>query len=414
MNLEKKRWLILAASCLINLCIGSLYAWSVFAAPMAKHISEAQGLTGDSALTAAALAIVFTLANAVGPLTMIGGGFINDSLGPRWGILIGGVLFGGGMLLSGFADSLGLLMITYGLCCGLGMGFVYTCTISNSVKFFPDKRGLIGGIATATYGLSSVIIPPIAHALIGGYGILMAFRILGGVFSIIIIAAAFFIEKAPADFLPANMAKQQAQRVEAGAGKDKNWRQMLRESSFYIMFLMLMCGAFSGLMIISQASPMAQRMIGMEPAQAAFAVSLLALFNALGRIMAGYLSDKLGRIQVIRIVFVISIVGLFLLGISGMGQSALFMAGVAIAGICFGAFMGVFPGFTADRFGAKFNSVNYGIMFIGFALAGTLGPLAAGRIVLATGSYQMAFAAAGALGVLGFFLTLLYTRRFKA
>lgn len=411
MKLEKKRWLILAASCLINLCIGSLYAWSVFAGPMAEHISQVQGLTGAQQLTAAALAVVFTVANAVGPVTMIGGGFINDSLGPRWGILLGGLLFGGGMFLSGFAGSLGMLTAVYGLGCGLGMGCVYTCTINNSVKLFPDKRGLIGGIATATYGLSSVIIPPVAQKLIVGGGVLSAFRILGAAFTVIIVLCSFLIEKAPQDFTPAGMGGPKKQ---AAAGQDKNWRQMLAQSSFYVMFLMLMCGAFSGLMIISQASPMAQKMIGMEPAQAAFAVSLLALFNALGRVLAGYLSDKLGRIQVIRIVFLISIVGLFLLTVSGQGQTLLFMTGVSIAGICFGAFMGVFPGFTADQFGARYNSVNYGIMFIGFALAGTFGPLAAGRIVLATGSYRMAFIAAGGLGLLGFLMTFVYRRMVKA
>lgn len=412
MKLEKKRWFILAASCLINLCIGSLYAWSVFAGPMAAHISQAQGLAGDQQLTAATLAVVFTVANAVGPITMIGGGFINDSLGPRWGILLGGLLFGGGLILSGFANSLGMLTMAYGLGCGLGMGCVYTCTINNSVKLFPDKRGLIGGIATATYGLSSVIIPPIAQKLIVSGGVLSAFRILGITFTVIIFLCAFLIEKAPQGFVPAGMAGQKKQAA-AGA-PDQNWRQMLSQSSFYVMFLMLMCGAFSGLMIISQASPMAQKMIGMEPAQAAVAVSLLALFNAMGRVLAGYLSDKLGRIQVIRIVFLISIVGLFFLTISGQGQTLLFMSGVSIAGICFGAFMGVFPGFTADRFGARYNSVNYGIMFTGFALAGTVGPLVAGRIVLATGSYQMAFVAAGVLGLLGFVMTFVYRRIVKA
>lgn len=139
MDFTKRRWLILGASCLVNLCIGSLYAWSVFAAPMAAHI---QSVTGGEAPN---LAIIFTIANAVGPITMISGGFFNDKLGPKWVIFLGGVLFGAGMIFSGFAQSVPVLLLTYGLGVGLGVGLVYGCTVSNSVKFFPDKRGLVGG-----------------------------------------------------------------------------------------------------------------------------------------------------------------------------------------------------------------------------------------------------------------------------
>ena len=140
MNLTKKRWIILVASCLINLCIGSLYAWSVFATPMAEYLTM---ITGNEVK---GLAIIFTIANSVGPVTMISGGAINDKLGPKWVIFIGGLLFGGGMILSGFATSIGMLTMTYGLGVGLGVGMVYGCTVSNSVKFFPDRKGLIGGI----------------------------------------------------------------------------------------------------------------------------------------------------------------------------------------------------------------------------------------------------------------------------
>lgn len=409
MTLEKKRWIILIASCFINLCIGSLYAWSVFASPMAVHINEIHGLTGTVAVTAANLAIVFTVANLVGPVTMISGGFINDTLGPRWVILVGAVLFGGGFILSGFSGSIPFLVVSYGLGCGLGMGMIYGATVNNSVKFFPDKRGLIGGIATATYGFSSVLIPPVAHRMIGGYGILTTFRVLGILFFIIIVGCAFLIEKAPADFIPESMKGMQV-KTGVVATDSKTWREMMANGRFYIMFLMLMCGAFSGLMIISQASPMAQKMIGMTAQEAALAVSVLALFNAFGRIMAGYISDKFGRVQVIRVVFLVSVAGLACLFMSGQGQNILFILGISLAGICFGAFMGIFPGFTADSFGPKYNSVNYGIMFIAFALAGTVGPLAAGKIVMRTGNYQMAFAVAGILAVLGFILTFIYRK----
>ena len=187
---------------------------------------------------------------------------------------------------------------------------------------------------------------------------------------------------------------------------------MLSDPIFYIMIIMLMCGAFSGLMITSQASPMAQKMAGMSVGLAATAVSILALFNAAGRIVAGTLSDKFGRVTVLTGAFILEIAGLALLFITGTGDTILFMTAVSIIGVCFGALMGVYPGFTADQFGVRNNSVNYGIMFIGFAVAGYFGPTTAGKILASTGSYSTAFLVSMALAVLGILLSVFY--RLKA
>ena len=395
-NLDKQRWVVLAASCLVNLCIGSIYAWSVFAAPLAEKLTALLGRP----LTAADLAIVFTVANSVGPVTMISGGFINDKFGPRRVILTGGVMFGIGMILCGFAKSVGGLILGYGLVLGLGLGMAYGATISNCVKFFPDKRGLAGGIATAAYGLSSVIVPPVANAMIGTVGIDRTFFILGGVFLAVILVSSLFISTAPVAVAGPQSGK--------AAGKD--WRGMLADPVFYLMLTMLLCGAFSGLMITSQASPMAQRMTGMTPALAATAVSVLALFNVGGRILAGTLSDRFGRVAVLRGAFVVEIAGLALLWLTGAGEHVLFFAGVSLVGLCFGALMGIYPGFTADQFGPAHNSVNYGIVFIGFALAGYFGPTVCRSILSSSGSYSAAFLIAACLSVLGIGLSFVFRR----
>lgn len=411
-KLTRKRWLILTASCLINLCIGSLYAWSVFAAPMAEYFNSVHGGT----LTTADLAIVFTVANSVGPITLISGGFINDRLGPRWVIAAGGVIFGGGMFLSGMAEGLPLLLTGYGLGCGLGMGLVYGCTISNSVKFFPDKRGMIGGIATASYGISSVLIPPVANMLINQAGVLAAFKLLGIAFLIIICCCAFFIEKCPEGFVPTGFLPENNSRnsgagdSEAAESMDKDWKEMLREPVFYVMIMMLTCGAVFGLMTISQVSPIAQTMIGMSAASATAAVSILALFNAAGRVLAGYISDVIGRINTLAIMLVMAVGGLLLLSTAGEGDVSRFFIGVSVVGLCFGAFMGVFPGFTADQFGTKHSSVNYGIMFIGFAVAGYVGPMIMSTVYGRTGSYVPAFWIAIGLAAAGLTLTVIYRK----
>ena len=399
-NMDNKRWVVLAASCLINLCIGSIYAWSVFSVPLAEKLTALLGRP----FTAADLAIVFTVANSVGPITMISGGFINDRFGPRRVILVGGAMFGIGMILTGLARSLGGLIVSYGLVLGLGLGMAYGCTISNCVKFFPDRRGLAGGIATAAYGLSSVIIPPVANALIARVGVSGAFFILGGVFLTVILLSSLFITGCPEGYRPAGMQKMPDRVLDEG----KNWRGMLADQVFYLMLAMLLCGAFSGLMITSQASPMAQRMTGMTPALAATAVSVLALFNVGGRIVAGTLSDRFGRVAVLRGAFVVEIAGLALLFVTGAGETFRFFAGVSLIGICFGALMGIYPGFTADRFGARHNSVNYGIMFIGFALAGYFGPTVCRSLLASSGSYAQAFVVAACLAVAGIILSYVY------
>lgn len=405
MNLTKKRWLVLISSCLINLCIGSLYAWSVFAAPMAEYIGSIRGVS----MTAAGLAVVFTVANSVGPVTMISGGKLNELLGTRMVILIGGVMFGAGMVISGFATGLPLLIIGYGLFTGLGMGAAYGCTITNTVKFFPDKKGLIGGIATASYGLSSVLVPPIANRLIDAVGVSSAFKIIGVIFIVVIAAASFFIEKCPDGFAPDGW-KPAVTAAKAVAVEDKNWKQMLASPVFYVMITMMTCGAFSGMMCISQTSNIAQANIGLSPASAAVMVSMLALFNAAGRVSAGYVSDRIGRINTLRIALVLSLIGLGILYICSSGQTVLFAVGIALIGISFGSFMGVYPGFTNEQFGSRYSGVNYGIMFIGFAFAGCVGPTVMSRILGATGSYQMAFLVAAVISVCGLALSFLYDR----
>lgn len=403
MNYQKKRWLILIASCFVTLCIGSLYAWSAFASPMTVYLSECAGHE------IASLAIVFTIANAIGPVTMISGGYINDKMGPKAVLLVGGLLFGAGMIGSGFVTSVGMLIVTYGLGVGLGMGLIYGITVSNTVKFFPDKGGFAGGLITACYGASSIIIPPIANALAEAYHVTTAFKVIGIVMLVIICASAFVIEACPADFQLGGAAAKTA----APAVKDHTYRDMLKTSDCYLMLLTLMCGAFAGMMVISQASQIAQKMMGLTPATAAVIVSVIALFNTLGRLASGTISDKVGATGTLRITFAASLVASVILFFCKEGGMALFCVCLAVIGFAFGSIMGIYPGFTAQRFGRKYNSVNYGIMFIGFALAGLFGPTVINSIFQSTGRYQPAFLASAALALVGEILIIFLRRSAK-
>ena len=395
---NKFRWIALAVSLLINLCIGSVYAWSVFANPLAAVISEATG----SAVTAANLSIVFTIANSVGPITMISGGFINDKIGSKWLLFIGGLLFGAGMIGSGLSKSIGLLIVCYGLGVGLAIGLIYGSTVSSSIKLFPDKKGLAGGLTTAAYGISSVLIPPVANGLIEGRGIEKAMVILGIIMMVIIVACGFIY----AACFKKYTAHQNNEGSASPAAGGMKWNQMLKTPYFYVMIIMLCMGAISGLMITSQASPLAQGIFGMPAAGAAVIVSILALFNTGGRLLSGAVSDRIGIINTLRITFILFILGQALLLISLSAGSGLFIAGVCVVGLCFGSIMGIYPSFTAKKFGAAHNSVNYGIMFCGFALAGYLGPMLLNTVYNSTGAYNLAFIIAAALALAGLLLTL--------
>jgi MFS family permease len=395
--LTKKRWIILIASCLINLCIGSMYAWSSLSAPMAVELG----------VESTVLSPVFSTANAVGFITMIIGGLLNDKYGPRWVMFVGGLMFGVGMFTCSFAQSVFHLTLSYGICLGLGLSLVYGCTISNTIKFFPDKRGMVGGMTTAFYGISSVIFAPVAEALSNAYGARNTFKILGVLFLVIICAGSFLMQKCPAGFVPTGYVAPVVTTTKKVG--DKTPGEMLRMPIFYVMLLMLTCGGTFGMMIISNARGIAMNMVGASTATATLFVSVLCLFNTAGRLVAGSLSDKLGRINTLTVALVIALIGLVVLFLAAnTGLIALFAVGVVLIGICFGTFMGVFPGFCTDQFGTKNNTVNYGIMWIGFSLAGIVGPTILTKVYSATGAYQMAFLIAIGIAVLGMVLTFVY------
>ncbi|MCL2025506.1 MAG: OFA family MFS transporter [Leptospirales bacterium] len=376
MDLKTKRWVVLIVSCVVNLIIGTGYAWSIFAGPWSKFTGVEIG----------ALGLVFAVCNAVGPVTMITGGKILDKFGPKWVVFVGGLLFGGGIALAGWqtpkgGESLFWLFFGYSIIFGLAMGLIYSCTIGNTVKWFPDKRGLVGGLTTAAYGLGSVFLALIIGGVISGEPLVnpdnvwKVFMILGVVYAVVVCSGAFFISPAPAGFVPEGWSPP-APNPNVKAPTDKTWDQMIKDPVFAVMILTILSGAFFGLMMISNANPIARYAFGYDmKAATAFAVVTLALCNTLGRVVCGWISDLLGRINTLTVALVLAVVGLSLLkvGVTGDVPTA-FVLGICIVGFTFGAFMGVFPGFTADQFGPRNNGINYGIMFIGFAIAGWFGP----------------------------------------
>lgn len=388
------RWLVLSSSVLINLCIGSGYAWSVFQKPL---IDMFQWSTSDTSL-------VFTISFGVVPLAMIVAGKIQDKIGPKTVVLVGGILFGVGIIGAGFTDSLSVLYSTYGVTGGIGMGTTYACTVANTVKLFPDRRGLASGLVVAGFGLGAVLFAPLSTWLIDSHGVLGAFKILGTGHLLLIPALSLLIQAAPAGYRPAGWIPP-ANAKNSATAADKDWKHMLCDPKFYVLWCVYAIGTISGLMIIAHASPFGQEIVKLAPQTAAMAVSALALANTGGRIFWGWVSDRIGRFNTVVLMFVLGGTVMFVLpNVAGLMA---FVIALIVIGLCFGGFMGIFPSITADAFGPKNLGMNYGIMFTAFGFAAFVGPrLAATFKELHHGDYTYAFLIAAALSVLGIILTL--------
>lgn len=394
-NKTINRWVVLIASTSILLCTGAIYAFSVFAEPLslAKNWSKADVM------------IAFSINAAVGPIPMILGGFLTDKGLAKWSSVIGGLLFGLGFFLSGFVTSPIMLYVTYGLLSGFGQGLAYSGCLSNTIRFFPDKKGLASGIITAGMGGASIIAAPIGHHLIENYGVLHAFQTLGCSYLVVVVVASVFIKVAPVNYQPEGWTPASIQQGKAII--NKNWLEMLQTPYFYLIFFMLGTGAFSGLMIASNASGIGQQMFGLTAGIASFYVSLYSLSNCAGRVVWGTVSDKLGRNKTLNIIFLVIIFAFiaFLYIPSQIG----FAIGIIALGLCFGGVMGVFPPMVMENYGPVNQGVNYGVIFIGYSSAAFFAPKVTADILANNGgSYTYAFYIAISVAFVGLILNIIY------
>lgn len=393
--MRQNRWIVLITSFIINLCLGSAYAWSVFQKPL---IAKFGWSTGQ-------VSIAFTLSLILLPLSMIGAGKIQDVKGPKIVTLVGGLIFSIGIFLTGFVNSLPMLYLTYGILGGCGIGTAYACTVANTVKWFPDKRGLAGGLTAGGFGFGAVVFAPVAVSLIIKYDVMATFKIFGIVYLISITLCSLFLKAPEKNWKPVGW-ESSAKDVSVKSDIDMNAEEMMKTSTFYILWVMYAIGCVSGLMIIGHASPIGQEKIGLTPHVAAVAVSFIGLANTFGRIFWGSISDKIGRYNTLVLMFATSGGMLILLNFStNFGMFVIAICGVALS---FGGFLGIFPSITADNFGSKNLGINYGIMLTAFGLAAFIGPrIAVVAKQTSGGEYGKAFIIASVLNIIGVLFVIL-------
>ncbi|WP_125589390.1 L-lactate MFS transporter [Companilactobacillus jidongensis] len=394
MTKKINRWQVLVASTAILLCTGAVYAFSVFAGPL----SASKGWSMPEIMLA------FTINSAISPIPMILGGFLTDKHLAKWTVVVGGLMFGLGFFLTGLVTSPSMLYLTYGLIGGLGQGLAYSGCLSNTIKLFPDRKGLASGIITAGMGGAAIIAAPIANSFIQSHDALYAFRMLGIAYMVIVAIASFFIKEAPADFKPAGWNPPERH----GKGlPNKNWIAMLKTPYFYLIFLMLFTGAFSGLMIASNAAVIGQQMFKLSAGTAALYVSLYSLSNCAGRVVWGTVSDKFGRNNALNII--LGVIVLAFIVLVTMSSQAGFAIGIIVLGLCFGGVMGVFPPLVMENYGPVNQGVNYGIIFCGYSGAAFFGPKVAANMAAANGGdFSKAFYVAIVVALMGLVFNLVY------
>ncbi len=379
------RWFAVVGGVSMNLALGSLYAWSVFVAPLEAEFGWTRTQTSW----------VFTIAIVTFALSFVLAGRIQDRRGPRICAVIGATLVGLGFILASFTSSLPFLYVAFGFVVGAGNGFGYATPIPVGSKWFPDKRGLVVGLMVAGYGGGSAIFGPVATALISEYGWRPTFRILGVVLFSMCMLGTLLLKNPPSGYRPAGWSP-------AAAPTERTLRdiptlEMLRMPTFYFLWVAFCLGTTAGLMTISQLVPFAQS-AGMGAAPAAFAITVGALGSTSGRIVSGWLSDVVGRLTTLRIMILVSAVAMPALFV-WREQAILFYIFVAIIYWCFGTQLSVFATTSADFFGTRYLGLNYGLLFTAYGVAGLLGPIIAGRVFDAFDDYQVAFFIAAGLSI---------------
>lgn len=394
--MNKKGWLVVFSGMGLNLALGVLYAWSVFSKQFTETVEK-----GGFGWSKTEATLPYTLAIACFAVMMIPAGRLQDKVGPRIVASAGAVLTALGFLVLSFATPTNLLpaLIGFGVLAGTGFGLGYASATPAAVKWFPPaKKGLITGLVVSGFGLAPVYIAPLSRYLLAHYGINNSFRILGVLFAFVTIILAQFITN---PLHPGKSAKGPAPAASAAA--DSTWREMIRSPKFYLLYAEYACAATAGLMIIGHLAKIVAMQSNNTITIGFLFVSLLAIFNAGGRIIAGVVSDYIGRVRTLSLVFISQAIIMFFF--SQFSTVATFIMGSAAVGFNYGACLSLFPSTAADYWGTKNLGLNYGILFTAWGVGGVFGPILAGKIADLTGSYTMAYHISGVLLIVAVLLT---------
>ena len=395
------RWLIALAAVLMQLCLGAVYAWSVFIKPLVA--TQPWSLVQVSA--------TFTIAMASLGVGTVIGGLWQDRVGPRAVATVAGIFYGCGFLVSAWAvehHSLFTLWAGYGLMSGLGMGMGYICPVATITKWFPDLRGVMTGAAVMGFGAGAVVMSKIAARIVTDpHRVPFAFETFGVAYFILVIFAAQFLKNPPYGWVLKGWSPRTAVARTASL-KHYTVSEALRTGRFWLLWLLISLNTSAGISIISQASPLAQQQLHISEVAAATIVAMISVFNATGRVFWAWISDLIGRAQTYFTLFAIQVFLFFIL--PSVHDELLFSVTVCAIALCYGGGFGVMPSFAADYFGSTNIGGIYGWILLGWGFAAIPSPLLIARVRETTGTYEYAIYGVGFLMLVALIFPLIAAR----
>lgn len=377
------RGLIVLGTIITQMGLGTIYTWSLFNQPLVDKF----GWTLSSVATTFSITS-FCLAFA----TLFAGKF-QDRIGLRRLTMIAGIALGAGLMASAASPSLTLIYLLMGVVVGFADGTAYITTLSNLIKWFPNRKGLIAGISVGAFGTGSLLFKYVNSFLIAEVGVSEAFFYWGIIVMAMILVGSSLLKE------PAAVPVQQA--AVQGQARDFSLAEMLATKESYLLFIIFFTACMSGLYLIGIVKDIGVQMAGMDMAMAANAVSAIAIFNTVGRIVLGALSDNVGRMRVISFTLFVTILAVSVMTFLPLNPLLFFTCVSAIA-FCFGGNITVFPAIVGDFFGLKNHSKNYGVIYQGFGIGALSGSFIAAQL----GGFQATFMAIIIMSVVSLLITL--------
>jgi MFS family permease len=392
MPAESGRWVYVVLGLIMCVCLGAVYAYSIFLAPVRKTFDVSASMAN----------LPFMVFLAFFAVTMFFGGRVMEKLGPRKLGIIGGIIVGLGWLLSSFASNIWVLTLTYGVIAGSGVGLVYGCPVAMGAKWFPDKKGLAVGLTLAGFGGSALITGKLASLLIPAVGLSNTFLYFGIAFGIILVILSLPFKFPAAGWVPAGW------KPAAGAvvAEDFTPGEMVKTSTFWGLFFCFLIGSIAGLMAIGISKPVGKEIINIFDATAATLVGVFAIFNALGRPLFGFLTDKIAPRNATILNLILILVVSIIMIVAKEGDTGLYTLSFIGFWLCLGGWLAIAPTATATFFGMKNYARNYGVVFFAYGVGAIIGGIISGQAKDVFGTYTYAFYPTAVLAVVGLVLAV--------